>query len=59
MTQCPKCGGNRVSGPHFIKNERGVERLRFHCLRCGYEQDTPTLDAGKEPVSNSYTLKEN
>jgi hypothetical protein len=45
MTQCPKCGGWKISGPQYVKHLWGYERLRYWCETCGYSCETPTRDS--------------
>lgn len=44
MTRCPKCGSHSIGGPSYRQDQFG-EHLSYSCLRCGYEQTKPTLDA--------------
>lgn len=46
MNTCPKCGGFRMSGPHY--NER-TYRLDYRCTTCGYTSSEPTKDATPLP----------
>lgn len=41
---CTKCGGRRVSGPHYVRDAYLVESLEYACLTCGYAWRTPTAD---------------
>ena len=51
MTQCPKCGGNKIIGPKFQPAPRmwEQERLVYTCFTCGYASSTPTKDAEVKP----------
>lgn len=46
--QCVKCGGNRVSGPHY---NRAHNTLKYVCQVCGYDWERPTCDQEK-PAGN-------
>ena len=58
MTQCPKCGGSRISAPKYQSAEDQLRSLEFSgtfgkisdhlvytCQHCGYQKTQPCLDA--------------
>lgn len=47
MTECPKCGSNRITTPRYEKKYTGAEFLRYICITCGYSITTPTKDNQK------------
>jgi hypothetical protein len=48
MTKCPKCGGVKILGPTYRRNEYH-EVLAYRCFQCGYTATTPTNDAHRQP----------
>jgi hypothetical protein len=45
MSQCPKCGSCRISGPYYRhSHDKSGEKLEYVCNQCGYSASTPTLD---------------
>ena len=53
MTSCPKCGSTRISGPSYVRNGYGAERLNYHCDRCGFRDSTPCNDA-RQPGTGTH-----
>lgn len=47
MNRCPKCGNYHITGPVYGKTHFGREFLRYTCNRCGYSENTQTLDTQK------------
>lgn len=43
MSECPKCGGDKIIGPKFV-SAYGVEHLRYDCFQCGYWRHEKTIE---------------
>ncbi len=47
--RCIKCGSQEgFSGPFYQRPAYQPERLRYYCIKCGWEYFTPCEDAPKK-----------
>lgn len=46
MTECTKCGSQRISGPRYLPAtyETKRDKLVYTCEQCGFQRYEPTLD---------------
>lgn len=45
MKKCPKCGSCEINGPKYLPSAGfDIEHLIWRCDRCGYIQETRTMD---------------
>jgi len=60
MTNCPKCGSWRMSGPRYRRSYGYFgECLEYRCLNCGYASTRPTNDADERALPQdpwSYSM---
>jgi predicted nucleic-acid-binding Zn-ribbon protein len=53
MTNCPKCGHDKIIGPRYRNDTEGKlggkvgEYLKYTCAQCGYSENKPTFDKPK------------
>lgn len=56
MLECPKCGHRSIAGPTYVEQRKTFSTfgfLQYRCRRCGYTQDSPTLDQVKARKENN------